>query len=433
MKFNLNTYLRQLPVVLIVASISLSAQTKQNSIAFINAVAHIGNGTVIEKSVIVFKNDKIESVQSVVGMRLNHKNFDTVIDLEGKHAYPALINTNNVLGLHDAFSVRATRDLAEVGYMNPHIRSLIAYNTDNKIVPTIKTNGILYSQVTPRGGLISGNSSVLALEGWNWEDAVLKADDGIHMNFPEFVDKGGDGDEKAIKRYNDEMMNLNKFFSDAAVYANSADVSEKNVRFEAMKGVFAGTKNLYLHTDKAKDILIALNFFKKHSIKKPVLVGAKECYKVLKDLKKSNVPVLLVRIHDLPDRADDDIDGVYKLPSMLHKEGILYCLQTAGDSEMEAMNSRNLPFLAGSSVAYGLSKEDALMSVTLSTAKILGVADKIGSLEDGKLASMVVSEGDILDMKSSIITHAYIAGKEVNLNNQQTELYLKYKAKYGIK
>jgi imidazolonepropionase-like amidohydrolase len=412
-----------------------NAQTKKNAIALINAVAHIGNGETIESCLITIKNDKIESVQSVKGVRLDPRSFDTIIDLSGKHIYPALINCNNVLGLHDAFSVRATRDLADVGYLNPHIRSLIAYNTDNKIVPTIKTNGILYTQVTPRGGLISGNSSILALEGWNWEDAVLKEDDGVHINFPELSERSGDdgSDEKNSKRYNEDMNNLSKFFDDAKAYNNEATHTEKNIRFDAMKGVLDGTKNLYIHTDKAKDILTAMAFSKKHNIKKPVLVGAKECYKVTKEIKKNNIPVMLVRVHDLPDKADDDIDAVYKLPSILQKEGILFTLQTAGDSEMEAMNSRNLPFLAGSAVTYGLTKEEALTSVTLNTAKILGVDKWIGSLEAGKLASLVVSEGDILDMKTSIITSAYISGKPVNLVNQQTELYLKYKTKYGIK
>lgn len=411
------------------------SQSKKNSIALINGIAHIGNGKVIESCLITIKNGTIESVQSTVGIKLNHKAFDTIIDLEGKHAYPALINANNVLGLHDAFSVRATRDLQDVGYINPHIRTLIAFNTDNKITPTIKTNGILYSQVTPRGGLISGNSSIMALEGWNWEDAVLKADDGIHLNFPVLNERGWNdegGEEKANKRYQEEMNELTLFMNDALAYSNSNN-TEKNLRFEAMSGVFKGTKNLYIHADRSKDILMALNFFKKYSIKKPVLVGAKEAHKVLPELKDSKVPVMLVRVHDLPDRSDDDIDAVYKLPATLQKEGILFCLQTSGDWEMEAMNSRNLPFLAGSAAAYGLNKEEAVSAITLNTAKILGVDNKIGSLEEGKLASIVVSQGDILDMKSSIITHAFIAGKPVNLSNQQTELYLKYKTKYGLK
>ena len=413
----------------------IAGAQKKNSFAFINGTAHIGDGTIVENSYIVVKNDKIESIQSMKGIRIDPRSFDTIIDLVGKHIYPALINSNNVLGLHDAFSVRATRDFSDVGYINPHIRSLIAYNTDNKIIPTIKTNGILYTQATPRGGLISGNSSVMALEGWNWEDAVLKEDDGIHLNFPEMVDRSGDesNDDKAIKQYQETISTLNKFFDDALAYSNTPNPSEKNLRFEAMKGVFAGTKNLYIHTDKAKDILSVITFCKKYSIKKPVVVGAKECAKILKDIKKSAIPIMLVRIHDLPDKTDDNIDAVYELPAILQKEGILFCLQTAGDSEMEAMNSRNLPFLAGSAVAYGLTKEQALMSVTLNTAKIIGIDKLIGSITEGKLASLVVSEGDILDMKTSNIVSAYIAGKAVNLTNQQTELYNRYKTKYGIK
>lgn len=272
---------------------SANAQTKKNYIALINATAHIGDGTAIESSLIVLKNGKIESVQSITGIRLDYKSYDTVIDLGGKQIYPALINANNVLGLHDAFSVRATRDFSDVGHINPHIRTLIAYNTDNKIIPTIKTNGILYTQVTPRGGLISGSSSIMALEGWNWEDAVLKEDDGIHLNFPQTVDRSGEdgNDDKATKRYQEEMNNLTKFFDDALAYSNSPSPAEKNLRFEAMKGIFSGSKNLYIHVDKAKDILSAINFCKKYNLKKPVLVGVRECDKVLKDIKKSNIPV----------------------------------------------------------------------------------------------------------------------------------------------
>jgi imidazolonepropionase-like amidohydrolase len=412
--------------------LGVSAQ-KKNKFALINATAHLGNGTVIDKAFISVNNDKIEMCMSVVGYRPDYKMFDTVIDLEGKHIYPGLINANNVLGLHDAFSVRATRDLQDVGFLNPHIRTLIAYNTDNKIVPTIKTNGILYTQVCPRGGLICGQSSIMALEGWNWEDAELKADDGVHLNFPQSVSRSGEDDDKGVKAYNDNVMALNGFMQNAWAYDMSGKADEKNLRFEAMRGVFSGEKRLYVHCDKAKDILAAINFCKQYEIKKPVLVGVKEAAKVLKDLKASGIPVMVVRVHDLPDKNDDDIDAVYKLPALLQKEGILFCLSTEGDTEMEAMNSRNLPFLAGSAVAYGLTKEEALSAISLNTAKIMGADKKIGSIDENKLASLVVSEGDILDMKSSIITHAFIAGKAVNLTNQQTELYLKYKNKYGIK
>lgn len=434
MKKNTHVIIRGLVIIFLSFNLLGTAQTKKNTFAIINAIAHVGDGTVIESCLITVKDNTIQSVQSSIGIRLDYKSFDTVIDLAGKHIYPALINANNVLGLHDAFSVRATRDMQDVGYINPHIRALIAFNTDSKIVPTIKTNGILYTQVTPRGGLISGASSVLALEGWNWEDAVLKADDGIHLNFPEYIIRSGDeADDKDLKRYQEQINELNQFMNDAFAYYNSKDISEKNLRFEAMKGVFSGSKKLYIHADRAKDILWAIAMSKNLQIKFPVLVGARECSKILKDIKLSGIPVMLVRVHDLPDKVDDDIDAIYKLPAMLKKESILFCLQTAGDMEMEAMNSRNLPFLAGSAAAYGLTKEEALSSITLNTAKIMGIDKQIGSIEEGKLASLVVSEGDILDMKTSTITHAFINGKPVNLINEQTQLYLKYKAKYGLK
>jgi imidazolonepropionase-like amidohydrolase len=414
---------------------SAFAQKNYNHIAFINATAHVGNGKVIETSIVAINKDKIEMVSDVKGIKLNPRAYDTVIDLSGKHIYPALINCNNILGLHDAEAVRATRDFAEVGHINPHIRALIAYNTDNLIVPTIKTNGVLYTQCTPRGGLIGGSSSIMALEGWNWEDAVLKADDGIHLNFPRMQERRreqeGENAQPAGKRYQEEMTYLNNFFTDAKSYLLQTNPAEKNIRFEAMRQVLNGNANLYIHCDKARDIISAIDFCQKHDIKKPVIVGGKESYKVTKELKKYKVPVMLNRVHDLPDRNDESVDISYSIAGMLQRDSVLFCLQLEGD--MEAIQSRNLPFNAGTTVAYGMSKEQALQSITLSAAKILGVDKQLGSLEEGKLSSLVVSDGDILDMRSNNIVMAYIAGRPVNLNNKQTELYLKYKAKYGIK
>jgi imidazolonepropionase-like amidohydrolase len=358
-----------------------------------------------------------------------------VIDLAGKHIYPALINANNILGLHDAEAVRATADFADVGSLNPHVRSLIAYNTDNIIIPTVKTNGVLYTQATPRGGSISGSSSIMALEGWNWEDAVLKADDGIHLNFPRMTERKWSEENglavSANKKYTEELNTLTAFFSDAQAYCTTLPVAEKNVRLEAMRAVLAGNANLYLHADKAKDIISAINFAKKFNIQKPVIVGGRESYKIIAELRAGHIPVMLGRVNDLPDNVDDDVDLVYRLPYLLQKDSVLFCLQLEGD--MEAMQSRNLPFNAGAAAAYGLTKEQALQSITGSAARILGVDKLIGTLEEGKLASLVVSDGDILDMKSNAVILAYISGKAITLTNRQTELYQKYKSKYGIK
>lgn len=428
--------IRLMVIPMLSMAITASAQKDKKHVALINGVVHVGNGKVYDPGIVAFQNDKLEMVADAKGIRLNPAVYDTVIDLQGKHVYPGLINPNNVLGIAEVELIRSTLDFYEVGQFNPHVRSLIAYNTDSKIVPTTKTNGVLYSQVTPHGDLIAGSSSVLALEGWNWEDAVVKADEGMHMNFPRESYFSWSEEEglslKKNKNYLEQLSALQKFFDDARAYCAQTTVAEKNIRFEAMRSLFKGTQRLYIHADMANELLSAIRFAQHNEIKQLVLVGAGEANKIAPMLVKYKIPVILNSLHSLPFSDDDDVDAVFKLPAQLSKDSILFALAVSPGG-MEAMQSRNLPFIAGSAVAYGLSKEQALQAVTLNAAKIMGIADKVGSLEDGKLASLVVSEGDLLDMKSSNIVLAYIAGKPVNLRNQQTELYERYKAKYGIK
>ncbi len=413
----------------------LTAQNNKKHILLKNATAHIGNGQILENSLISIKDGKIDLVADARLIKIDITKFDTTIDLYGKHIYPGLIAPNCILGLQEAEAVRQTSDYAEVGEYNPHIRSLIAYNAESKILETVKANGVLYTQSTPRYGTVSGTSSILATDGWNWEDAVIKADDGIHINFPRTIQKQGWWAEplpsEKNNKYTEQVNELSTFFDNALAYYNTPNISEKNLRFEAMKGVFNGSKNLYIHADYVKDILGAINFAKKFNIKKMVVVGGKDCYKITKVLKENNIAVMLNRLHDLPDLPEAEIDLLYKLPYLLQKDSVLFCLQNQGD--MEAMNARNIAFLAGTAAAYGLTKEQALQSITLSSAKILGVDHLIGSLETGKLASMVVSEGDILDMKSNKIILAFINGRSLNLNNFQNDLNKKYSNKLGIK
>lgn len=417
--------------------LALAGQSQNKKhILLMNGVAHIGNGEVIEGSYIAINNGKLEMVAPMKGIRLNPSAYDTTIDLNGKHVYPAIISGNNILGLQEAEAVRPSSDYSEVGYIDPHVRSLIAYNTDSKILPTVKTNGVLYTQCTPRNGLISGSSSILATEGWNWEDAVLKADDGIHVNMPRMLQRNGWWAEPAPSsknsKYDEEMQALSKFMEDAKAYcASPSGTFENNLRFEAMRGVFNGSRNLYLHADNVKDIISAVNLSKKYAVKKPVIVGGKDSWKCTRTLRENNVPVMLSRLNDLPDLAEDEVDLIYRLPSLLLKDSVLFCLQMEGD--MEAMQSRNLPFVAGTASAYGLTKEQALQSITLSVAIITGIDKMVGSLEEGKIASLVVSEGDLLDMRTNKVVLAYIAGQPVNLVNDQQRLYERYKAKFGLK
>ena len=426
--------MKQLLLLLIVLSIHTIAQNKKH-ILLMNGVAHIGNGEVLENSYIAINNGKIELVADARLTKIDISKFDTTINLFGKHIYPGLIAPNCIIGLQEAEAVRATNDYAEVGEFNPHIRSLIAYNTDSKILETVKANGVLYVQSTPRNGVLSGASSVLATDGWNWEDAVIKADDGIHLNFPISIQKNGWWAEPLPSdknnKYTEELKSLKTFFENAFAYYNTPAPIETNLRYEAMKGLFSGSKILYIHTDYVKDIITAVNFSKQFNIPKMVIVGGKDSYKVTTLLRQNHIAVMLNRLHDLPDLPEAETDLIYKLPFLLQKDSVLFCLQNQGD--MEAMNARNIAFLAGTAATYGLTKEQALQSITLNSAKILGIDKLVGSIEVGKIASIIVSEGDVLDMKTSTIILAYINGRQIKLSNFQNDLYKKYSNKFGIK
>jgi hypothetical protein len=403
-----------------------------------NGTAHLGNDSVIQNSIIGIKNGKIILVADAKTANFDKTAYDEIIDAKGKNIYPGLIAPNSTLGLTEIESVRATNDFREVGTTLPNIRSLIAYNTDSKIIPTVRSNGVLLAQITPRGGLISGTSSVVILDGWNWEDAAYKTDDGVHINWPtiqgrKFLDEDNifPGPFEKNKDYIKQTAVLKKLFADAKAY-NETDVKvETNLRFEAMKGLFTGTQTLFIHSNAVKEMVEAINFVKQNKIQKVVIVGGKDSWMITDLLKQNNISVIISRVHDLPTYQEDDVDLPYKLPYLLQKAGVLFCLNNEGD--MEAMGARNLPFMAGTAAAYGLTKEQALRSVTLNTAKILGIDKTTGSIEVGKDATIFISTGDALDMKSNNVERAFIKGTNIDLNTDQNDLYEKYKKKYGIK
>lgn len=403
----------------------------------IGGTAHLGTDSVIQNSVIGIKGGKIVLVTNTT-TSYNKADYAEIINTSDKHIYPGIIAPNSTLGLTEIEAVRATNDFREVGAILPNIRSLIAYNTDSKVIPTVRSNGILMAQIAPRGGLVSGTSSIVLLDGWNWEDAVYKADDGIHIQWPHIQtrkfldeDKTESGPYEKNKEYIKQVDELKKLFSDAKAYRQVENPEEKNLRFESMKGLFDDTRIAFIHADNVKEIVEAISFAKQNGLKKIVIVGGKDSWMVTDMLRENNVAVILSRIHDLPQRSEEDVDLPYKLPCLLQKAGILFCLNNEGD--MEAMGTRNLPFMAGTAAAYGLTKEQALRAITLNTAKILGVDKTTGSIEVGKDATLFVSTGDALDMRTNNIEKEYIKGNSIDLNNDQKILYEKYKKKYGLK
>ncbi len=412
----------------------LPAAAQKETIALTNATIHVGNGQVINNGTVVLKDGKITASganASTAGAR--------VIDCSGKHIYPGLILATSQLGLVEVNSVRATIDASEIGEMNPSIRSIVAYNTDSKVINTLRTNGILLANIIPDGGIISGSSSVVQLDAWNWEDASYKADVAIHFRMPSLLNRqrgarGGGaqpGQQLAadpVKRGLEQIENVKIFFREAKAYLAEPKHENTNLKFEAVRNLFDKKQKLFIHCNIVKEMLIAIDFVKEFGFA-VVLVGAVDSWQIADMLKQNNIAVILNQLHNLPTMIDDDVDQPFKTPAMLQKAGVLF---TINDDDGSA-RYRNLAFNAGTASAYGLSKEEALSAITLNAATILGIADKTGTIETGKDANIVVSEGDILDMRTNIITHAFIQGRQIDLNNKQKQLAEKYEKKYGIK
>ncbi|RXM45976.1 amidohydrolase family protein [Flavobacterium sp. YO12] len=426
-----------LPVLF--ASVSIYAQQipapkQTKSVLILNATAHLGNGTVIQNSAIGFKDGKITLVADATTIRLAANAYDTTIDASGKHVYPGFIAANTTLGLVEIDAVKSSDDQEEIGSFNPNVRSIIAYNSESKVVETVRPNGILIAQVTPRGGRISGTSSIVQLDAWSWQDAIVKENDGIHLNFPSSFKRSGSWFEpgliEANKDYPKQAEEINAFLINAKVY-NQAASKERNIVLEATKGLFDGTQTLYIHADEEKQIVDAIQLAVDNQIKKIVIVGGFEAYKAADALQKYNVGVLLRRVHDMPTSDDQDVNLPYKMAKVLTDKGIVVGLENSGDHER--MSVRNLPFLAGTCAAFGLDKEKAVQLITLNTAKLLGIDTSYGTLETGKDATLFISEGDALDMRTNKLTSAFIQGRTIILETFQTKLNDKFKAKFNQK
>jgi imidazolonepropionase-like amidohydrolase len=401
----------------------LPAPPQTGTIALTHATIHIGNGDVIDDGTIVFSNGKI----TAVGKSADVSNAK-VIDCNGKQIYPGLILTDSELGIEEIGAIRAQHDDFELGDLNPDVRSLVAYNTDSKIINTVRSNGILLANVVPDGDLLTGTSSVMQLDGWNWEDAVYKADIGVHFRMPSLIPTSADNSAgEALKKAYEQIDEVRTFFREAKAYLNETAHTTTNIKFESVKGLFNQSQIFFVHCEMVNEMTIAVEFAKEFGFR-TVIVGGTESNKITDYLKQNNIPVVLNQMHNLPVMQDDDIDTYAKLPYQLQQAGVLYCI-----NDFDEMNrGRNLMFNAGVAVGFGLTKEQALQAITLNAAKILGIDRQTGSLEANKDANIIVSDGDLLDIRTSNIIYAFIQGRQINLDNKQKQLYERYKTKYGI-
>ncbi|HVZ56605.1 MAG TPA: amidohydrolase family protein [Chitinophagaceae bacterium] len=400
-----------------------------------HATVHVGNGTVLEGVTIRINHGKIEQVGPDMPVPSGEVR---VIDAAGKQVYPGLILPQSDLGLKEiANAVRGSDDYQELGEWNTDVRAITAYNTDSKIINTLKANGILLANVAPAGSLLAGSSTVVQLDAWNWEDATYRADVAMQLEMPSLLPRrsrfGGRGagnqpESDPQKEALAKIEAIRSFLREARSYLNETSHAQTNLKFEALRPLFSRQQKLFVHCDQVKQMLLAIDFAKEFQVD-VVIVGGSESWQIADLLKQNNIPVILGREHALPTMQDDDIDQPFKTPYLLQKAGVLFAL----NDDFEETRYRNLAFNAGTAAAYGLTREQALQAITLNAARILGIDDRTGTIEAGKDANLVISEGDILDMRTSIITDAFIQGRRVSLENKQTQLYQRYKHKYGLK
>jgi len=393
--------------------------------------AHLGNGQVLQNSLIGFDKGKLTVVQEAT-TAINETNFQ-VIDVSGKHIYPGFILPNSQLGLVEVSSVRAMTDSREAGTINPNIRSVISYNTDSEFIPTMRFNGILLAESVPVGGTISGTSSVMEMEGWNWEDAAHTLDMGVHLNWPNRISRRFDfatftRKTEPNKNYSKNIASLKDHFAAATSYGATKNKTT-NLKLTAMQGLFDGSKTLFIHADAPKEIVEAVKFAQQQGVKKITVLTDEAALYVADFLVENKIPVILPPTQRVPDRSSMAIDLPYELPHLLTEKGVMVCLSHSGMGSQ----ARNLPFYAGTAVAYGMDKEAALQTITSNTAKALGIDKRVGTIEVGKDATIFVSEGDALDYNGNILNYAFISGKMVVLPSKQQELFERFSNKYGHK
>ena len=419
------------------------APTQDKSVLIFGGITHVGDGQIINNSVIGFTDGKIDLIASseenwtdkLLNMfsDSNNKKYDTIIDASNQHIYPGIIALNSNLGLVEVDAVRASVDDDEAGTYLPEVRSIIAYNAESKAVESMRPNGVLVAQIAPNGGVISGSSSVVQLDAWNWEDAVIKYDQGLHINWPSPYTFGRWwlGEERGLKannNYNKQVNDLKEFFDNSK--ANMNLDKSMNLKSRSMKAIFEGESTVYLYADDEKEIVDGVLFFKKFGINKIVIVGASEAKNQLDFIKENDIPVVVKQPYRFPQSVDSDPRETFMLAKKMIDKGILVSIDPSG-APQSRVSIRNLPFYAGSFSSYGIDKEAALSMITLNPAKMLGIDSEFGTIEIGKSATLFISKGDALDIISNNVTHAFISGRNISLETHQTRLWRRYSNKYS--
>lgn len=417
------------------ASNQIPAPRQNRPIALVGGTVHTVSGATIEDATILFDGGKITAIGHNVDLPKGTEEF-SVVD---KHVYPGMIAANTSLGLVEIGSVRATRDYAETGPINPNVRAEVSVNPDSELLPVARANGLTMAQSVPLSGLISGTSALITLDGWTWEDLTYEAPVGLHVFWPSMTVSTSwwnrQSKEDQLKTRDKNLREIKSAFEDARAYARAKSTENRrsvphhdsDIRWEAMIPVLEKKVPVFIHANGIHEIQAAIDWVTAEDLDM-VLVGGYDAWRVADLLVEKDIPVIIADIHRRPQRRWEDYDAPFTLPLKLHEAGVRFCIATGGGGFGSA-HVRNLPYHAAMAVAYGLPKEVALKSLTLYPAQIFGVDDRVGALEVGKEATLIVTDGDPLEITTNVEME-FIEGRQIDLSSRHTQLYEKYRAKF---
>lgn len=411
------------------AQTQVPAPQQSQPVALTGATIHTITNGVVENGTIVFENGVITAIGTNVAVPANAQR----IDVSGKHIYPGLIDANSAMGLEEIGAVDVSLDIDEMGDFNPNVRAEVAVNPESRHIGTARSNGVLVTITTPGGGVVSGLSAALMLDGWTWESMTLESGTALNINWPDPNPRqrfgfggffGGQGANNTPQpSYAERVRSLRDMFASARAYRD-AQASDRqhdtDTRWAAMVPVVNGDVPIVVSANSVQQIQDAVAFAESEGLRL-VLRGGDDALLVADFLAAKKIPVLLTSTMEQPNRDWQGYDVNYSLPAKLHAKGVQFAI-TGGSS---APYTHRLPWEAGVAVAYGLSEEEALKAVTINPAQFMGIADRVGSLEPGKHATLLITTGNPLDYTANI-EQAYVQGRAIDMKDTFKQLFEKY-------
>ncbi|MCE9584939.1 MAG: amidohydrolase family protein [Planctomycetes bacterium] len=423
--------MRLITMVMVVGCLLGASAGRAEDLVLKGATVHTVSGETLAVGDVLVKDGKIASVGGSVDAP-----GATVIDLKGMHLYPGLIAATSSLGLTEIGAVRATEDTSEVGGWTPDVDAWIAVNPDSELIPVARANGITHALTLPFGGTVSGRSGVLQLDGWTWEDMTIRRPAALHLFWPGMdLNLAAKGDlppgaeiktpEKQAEERRARLKEIDDFFEEARAYAKARAAGGKTVpAWEAMLPALKGEIPIFIHADDERQIRAAVDWAAKEGFTRVVIAGARDADRCADVLAKAKIPVIYEHVFDQPSRDTEPYDVHFSAAKKLFDAGVTFAF-SQGAGSGGSWSARNLPYSAAQAAAFGLPRDEAVKAITLTPAKLLGLADRLGSIETGKEASLIAVDGDILDIRSNV-RRMWIAGHETSLESRHTRLRDKY-------